>query len=302
MTVMPLREEYLSEEAIIREARDLVNEKGQDRGTPAERLVECAGRACYDSYGAGRPSSEYHKHIMEVDHGSVTEHATLSFFISAVSRGLTHELVRHRVGVAISQRSTRYVDESSSPYIHHPLVEKFLSENPPERQADVIGEVAHRKLQGAHVMCRIELTNDADRKMYDVMVEILEAWLIGRGVDKFTARKQARGAARGYLGNALQTELVWTCNIRTLRTAVLNQRAKAAADAEIRLFANALYEAALPYWPSYLGEFKRRECPDGLGFELYDPTSAVEQLREAKLKIKELEAKLSAAGIGDDHA
>jgi thymidylate synthase (FAD) len=55
----------------------------------------------------------------------VLEHAQFTFFITGVSRGLTHELVRHRVGVAISQRSTRYVDEDESPWILHPLLEQY---------------------------------------------------------------------------------------------------------------------------------------------------------------------------------
>jgi hypothetical protein len=41
------------------------------------------------------------------------------------SRGFTHEQVRHRF--AISQRSTRYVDEDGSPYIMHPLVAAYLA-------------------------------------------------------------------------------------------------------------------------------------------------------------------------------
>jgi thymidylate synthase ThyX len=108
--------------------------------------------------------------------------------------------------------------------------------------------------------------------------DTLEPWLIAKGVDKFTARKQARGAARGYLGNALQTEMVWTVNVRAFK-GILKQRASAAADAEIRILANRLYECALPYWPAYLGHLKQRPCPDGLGYELYDPNGLKEKHR-----------------------
>lgn len=103
--------------------------KLQDIGTDAERLIECAGRTCYDSYGKGRSSTDYHANILKVGHESVMEHASFSFFITNVSRGLTNELVRHRAGVAISQRSTRYVDESESDWCLHPSTELVWSAN-----------------------------------------------------------------------------------------------------------------------------------------------------------------------------
>lgn len=167
----------------LHRARAMVADKGQDLGTDAERLIETAGRNCYDSFGVGRPSSEYHTHIQDVEHGSVCEHATLTFFISTVSRGLTHELVRHRVGVAISQRSTRYVDENESPYVHHPLVEAYVDDR-------CLGGYTP---EAAHLLMD-ELLNDSpqgDRRAYVKVRDALEAWLIAKKVDKFTARKQA---------------------------------------------------------------------------------------------------------------
>ena len=255
----------------------------QDHGTTAERLIECAGRACYDSYGKGRDSDAYHKHIMEVNHGSVTEHASLSFFIGGVSRGLTHELVRHRVGVAISQRSTRYVDENESPWAWHPLLVEFAKEMPEVYPMPETTQIEHDAVS-IYLGNRLveQQAQDQDRKVVDA----LQAWLISKGADKFTARKQARGAARGLLGNALTTELVWTANCRALKT-VLDQRAKGAADAEIRLLANRLYEEALPYWPTYLGCYHKRPCPDGIGYELFvpDPKDAEIAALKAKLEI-----------------
>jgi len=249
-----------------------LDESGQDQGTAAERLVECAGRACYDSYGKGRHSHAYHEHIMAVDHGSVTEHVTLTFFLSNISRGLTHELVRHRVGVAISQRSTRYVDESQSEWVDHPLFAAWL--NDPKAEAE-----------GLDLFGLASQGMDAAKQTYREVVEHLEAWLTKNGTDKFTARKQARGAARGYLGNALMTEMVWTCNLRALKT-ILKQRANAAADAEIRALAIRLYEEALPYWPSYLGVYKRRPSPDGLADELFIPDPKDEKIAELQAALK----------------
>ncbi len=259
-----------------------VETKGQDVGTDAERLVECAGRTCYDSYGNGRPSADYHEHIMDVDHGSVTEHVTLTFFLSGISRGLTHELVRHRVGVAISQRSTRYVDENESEWALHPLIYAFIADRAP-MEAGI--QSLDGRYDGALVRQQTAFIQKEAQKNYALLVEKLQAWLIAKGTDKFTARKQARGAARGLLGNALMTEMVWTCNLRTLKT-VLKQRAGAAADAEIRLLANRLYEEALPYWPTYLGRYQKRPCPDGIGYELYLPDPKDARIAELENEIE----------------
>jgi thymidylate synthase (FAD) len=221
----------------------------QDLGSDGARLIECAGRSCYDSYGKGRASSDYHTHIKEVGHGSVTAHVTINFFLSGISRGLTHELVRHGVGTAISQRSTRYVDECDSPWIWHPLIEQHCSEA--------------QKLE-------LEEFRRRSGKLYRDLADFIQAQMVAQGVDKVTARKQARGAARGILGNALETEMVWTANIRALRH-VIEMRADAAADAEIRVLGNRLLEEAIRFVPEYFNDYERFPCADGVGFYVKTP-------------------------------
>lgn len=74
--------------------------------------IERAGRTCYKSE-QGRVTMEtatkFIKMLISRKHFSVLEHSYLTVKFTNVSRGLTHELVRHRL-VAISQESTRYVD------------------------------------------------------------------------------------------------------------------------------------------------------------------------------------------------
>src|SRR3954465_3805919 len=47
--------------------------------------------------------------VIESGHGSTIEHVVFTFGISGVSRTLSHQLVRHRAGVAFAQQSQRYV-------------------------------------------------------------------------------------------------------------------------------------------------------------------------------------------------
>lgn len=226
----------------------------QATGSEPAQLIEFAGRVCYDSYGTGRSSDAYHAHIKDVGHGSVTEHVSLTFFISNISRGCSHELVRHRAGCAISQRSTRYVDESESAWVIHPVLDKLLRDHGDDDSAE--------SLRAA-----LEHQRQLSQRLYDHIVAFVQRHFEDAGVSALTARKQARGAARGVLGNALSTTLVWTANIRALRN-FIELRASQHADAEIRVLANKIYEAALGVCPEYFNDYKKIPCPDGIGYEL----------------------------------
>jgi thymidylate synthase (FAD) len=79
------------------------------------RIVERMGRLCYDSNSANNNESaeSFTRRLITQTHTSVIEHSLLSVILTGVSRGLTHELVRHRHTAnspAISQQSTRYVN------------------------------------------------------------------------------------------------------------------------------------------------------------------------------------------------
>src|SRR5665811_2559931 len=47
--------------------------------------------------------------VIESGHGSTIEHVVFTFAITGVTRTLSHQLVRHRAGVAFDQQSQRYV-------------------------------------------------------------------------------------------------------------------------------------------------------------------------------------------------
>jgi len=86
----------------------------------ASYLSEFAGRLCYKSFAVDPElnknitkvrddSKEYVGNIIKQKHGSVFEHASVTYLMRNVSRVLTHEEVRHRPGKAYSQESLRYV-------------------------------------------------------------------------------------------------------------------------------------------------------------------------------------------------
>lgn len=171
---------------------------------------------------------------------NVDEERWLSFYLDGISRGLTHELVRHRHSVAYSQRSTRYVDESESPWIPHPLM-----------------------LGSPGVMQMFDETRTYACERYDATVKILEAEQLAKGVDALTARKQARGAARGLLGNALETAMIFSSSLSELKW-IFHLRAANPADAEIRIMAVKLFKICRDVWPDCFPGWALGKSSDGL--------------------------------------
>jgi thymidylate synthase ThyX len=184
----------------------------------------------------------------------------VSLFLG-MSRGCSHELVRHGDFTAISQRSTRYVDESESHWLMHPVESEFWRWLYPIEPANFpawyrhVGTTIGTVWEGDGQTPASQYVPDAVEQYAD-RVKLFEAWLVNeKGADKHTARKQARGAARGKLGNSLYTEMIFSANVaqwqRMLRARCSNQ-----ADAEIRV----LFSRILPQ----LQRSQHGECFRGL--------------------------------------
>lgn len=201
-----------------------------DDASGAEKIVEYAGRGCYLSWHnpKRRTIAGYIENILEEAHGSVCEHASWTFWIEGVSRSLSHELVRHRVGVAISQLSQRFVE--------HPEVVV------PPLILDC-GEIT-QSIWRASIAQELVL--------YDNMLKELK----GIGIKG----KPLREAARSLLPNATETKITWTANARTLRQ-FIERRAHPAADAEIRRLAMMLLAILKGEAPALFGDFSGEGVP-----------------------------------------
>lgn len=177
-----------------------------------QALAEFAGRACYQSWAKPNPSTAtnagYLRHILEVGHLSVLEHGVVTFYISGISRSLTHELIRHR-HFSYSQLSQRYVPERDAA-----MVEPDVIASDPELHAKFVAAT------DASVQAYSELLEGLERRFADVDNATLR-------------RKQARQAARSVLPNATETRIVVSGNYRAWRHFIA-MRATEHADVEIR--------------------------------------------------------------------
>ncbi len=209
-------------------------------GGPA--LVEFAGRACYQSWSKPNPKTAtnagYIKHIIDVGHFSVLEHASVSFYITGISRSLTHELIRHR-HFSYSQLSQRYVPEGDSRVVVPPGME----DDPELRQ--ILTEAA-----------------DASRAAYTELLGKLEAKLAAGQPNAVLRRKQARQAARAVLPNATETRVVVTGNYRAWRHFIA-MRASEHADVEIRRLAIECLRQLAGAAPAVFADFEISTLADG---------------------------------------
>jgi len=210
-----------------------------------QALVEFAGRACYQSWDKPNPrtatNASYLKHIIDVGHFSVLEHASVSFYITGISRSCTHELIRHR-HFSYSQLSQRYVPEDEAQVVLPPGLE-----DDPELQQIVLAAA------------------DASRTAYLELLAKLEAkFMAGEPAESRAVlrRKQARQAARAVLPNDTETRIVVTGNYRAWRHFIA-MRASEHADVEIRRLAIACLRELAVVAPAVFADFQISALADG---------------------------------------
>ena len=212
------------------------------------QLCKTAGQTCYASFGPRRTTNEnaaaYIERLTSAGHGSVLEHSSFNFLLYGISRSVTHELVRHRAGVAFSQISQRYVSGT---------VLRFV-ERPEYQLDDELHELFEER---------------ADRAAaeYEAMAEqLLERQEGGASMltadFKTDARKKVQQTARSLLPNETEAPMVFTGNVRALRH-IIEMRADAHAESEIRNLALRIFLCLRTVDPILFGDYELAELPDG---------------------------------------
>jgi thymidylate synthase ThyX len=227
-------------------------------GQRLETLITREACKLAPQFYRGKVFSELDKSVTSVDctlkkpDDLTWNQAWVSLYLSG-SRGLSHEQCRHGDFSAISQRSTRFVDESDSPWVTHPLIDYYFQSDAYSIKKDIM---------------RLNAVNcvEASRRCYDSIVNELQNFLKEKGVDSLPARKQARGAARGYLGNALFTDMIFSATVKQWKW-MLSQRGSPFADAEIRcLYAPYVLECLQnSRYKHFFRYLKLEPSPDGIG-------------------------------------
>jgi len=196
-------------------------------------LIYTACRTCYselrpedifdratDGRVAPEKQQELVRRVIESGHGSTIEHIVFTFAISGVTRTLSHQLVRHRAGLAFDQQSQRYLDYKRPAY----MIPGTIQDAPDELRA------------------RYETMLDGSLAFYS---ELLEAGVPGED-------------ARFVMPNATRTNLVMTTNLRAL-IHMSGLRLCTMAQWEIRRLFQLIRHEVFQVSP-FLGSFLAPKC------------------------------------------
>ena len=186
------------------------------------RKLERAGRVCYKSESniTDDSAEKFIRGVIKRGHESVIEHASVSFKI-VCDRGVTHELVRHRIA-SYSQESSRYCDYSAG------------------------------KFGGELTFIKPCFWAEDD--------ENFQLWLKSmEHAEKNYLAMRTNGAkpeeARSILPNSLKTEIFVTMNLRELRH-FLRLRTDKAAHPQMREVALKIRDIMLKKLPTVFGDIK----------------------------------------------
>ncbi|WP_251860694.1 FAD-dependent thymidylate synthase [Clostridium sp. Marseille-Q2269] len=166
----------------------------------SEKLIASAAKLCYSSSGIEDLQNNLDKEkvdrflnmLMSYGHESPIEHVSFSFGIEGVSRSLTHQLVRHRIG-SYSQQSQRYVRLDQFEYVIPPSIEN--------------NEDAKKTYIETMENCQ---------QSYDHIVNILKEKYINQGLKAIDAEKKSIEDARYVFPNACTSKIIVTMNARSL--------------------------------------------------------------------------------------
>lgn len=218
------------------------NEAVHDGLTPEEAMIAFYAKLCYKSLVLGKNANVSRvrdvknniENCFETGHGSVFEHIWFNFVTTNCSRVMTHEFVRHRIGVAFSQTSGRYCRIDKIDFISDPLLECV---------EDEIKAIV-KKIQKAYK----RMANKTGLSTDDTMA--------------FALKKKITSALRRIAPNGQANEIGWSANLRALRH-ILMMRTSRYAEREIRLVFNDVYRIMKQRYPLLVADAVEEEV-DGL--------------------------------------
>lgn len=177
------------------------------------KLIERAGRTCYKSEDriTDESAEAFVRKIIKSGHHSVLEHGNLTFRF-VCDRGVTHELVRHRL-CAYSQESTRYCNYSKDKHQN---------------------EISFIRPPG--------LNDQAEDCWYRACSEAESAYML------MISTGMPPQIARSVLPICLKTEIVHTANVREWRH-ILTLRTSGKAHPQIRMLMTWVWGIFNKNWP-----------------------------------------------------
>ena len=218
-----------------------------DSKSDAEELIEVAGRTCYKSFApklnpnvtkVREGNKNYIGNLLAQAHGSCLEHASLTFAFCSVSRIVTHELIRHRIGCAYSQESLRYVRlEELSCYFPQAFDSTTLNELYHDEELAVRNSTFMKK--------KFQTVYENLERLQKALAEMFQL----DTAKSFDIKKKITSAMRRLAPCGLATNIIATYNHRALRH-VIQQRTSRHAEEEIRVLFGLVFNIVKEKYPA----------------------------------------------------
>jgi thymidylate synthase (FAD) len=218
-------------------------------------LVALAAKQCYMAFQPGlnpnvnkvrKDMVEYLDNVLKQKHGSVIEHATFTFAVNGCSRVFTGEMNRHRAGVAISERSMRYIRYTAKD------ISFWMPECFRENSND------DTKIKNKKKLSRDLLTN-MFTKQGDAMETFAEIWKEELDPKStFHLKKVLTSAFRRCVGMGIATGGIWTLNLRALRHTIALRTDPSAEEEIVHIF-KKIGVIMLKELPEIFGDFKEKD-------------------------------------------
>jgi len=249
----------IAETGIVHDGLDgLLNHLGAptwntNTGNAAAVLSEVAGRLCYKSFGTELNPNitkvregnwEYLGNVMKQKHGSIFEHSSTSVAFCDVSRILTHELVRHRPGMAYSQESQRFVRLDSFdvwiPDLTSALGELF------DHNKEYLGEERETWIQEAQQQF-VDNVSEISAHAKTAINDMIHDWGIDNDGVSFHIKKSLTSAMRRMVPGGVNTNIIVTGNHRAWRHVIENRTSPGAEIEIVEAFGNVADQFLIRY-------------------------------------------------------
>lgn len=222
---MPELERYL-EDSGNQDFLRSIHAARQEGLSDGEILTSMFAKLCYASLTLGKNANvtrvrdipDNLRACWDQGHGSVWEHASLSFIVRDCSRVFTHEIVRHRAGCAYSQTSGRYVRGDKVDIVFDPILEPIQD--------------------------LVEGFQEEIEKRYLAMVAAMDL----DNMKDFDQKKRITSALRRLLPNGQSNEIGFSVNLRALRH-IVQLRTSRHAEWEIREVFGQIYQLIKAKYP-----------------------------------------------------
>lgn len=240
-----------------------------DAGSESELLAEFAGRLCYKSFMPGlnpnvtkirEGNKNYIGNILKQKHGSVLEHCTTSVVFTDVSRILTHELVRHRAGMAFSQESQRFVRLDKFDVYIPDLTDALMAAVKYANESDLTDEQWAQNEQVEFAEQLYALSTDIQEQL----AGLIFAWGMNHPDMPFHIKKQLTSALRRLVPGGVNTQIMVTGNHRIWRHVIQNRTSAGAEEEIARVFGPLAERFALRYSAFYQDMVRtppNKDCP-----------------------------------------